>query len=58
MPRQIRRGEEEGATSQKRSGTAVIPVIAEQATIRKRVVETAKVHIAKRSGVRRSMLRI
>jgi uncharacterized protein (TIGR02271 family) len=42
MPRQLKRSEEE------RGKSAVIPVIHEQATVQKRVVETGKVHIAKR----------
>jgi uncharacterized protein (TIGR02271 family) len=49
MPRQVKRNEEESGGSRTRgSKPAVIPVIQEQATVTKRVVETGKVHIAKR----------
>jgi len=49
MPRQLKRSEEERGTPRTRGAkTAIIPVIQEQATVKKRVVETGKVRIAKR----------
>jgi uncharacterized protein (TIGR02271 family) len=49
MPRQVKRSEEGYGRSRARGvEPAVIPVIQEQATVKKRVVETGKVHIAKR----------
>ena len=48
MARQIKRsGEQPGSTRMREIKPAVIPVIQEQATVTKRLVETGKVHIAK-----------
>ena len=49
MARQVKRsGEQRGDSRTRGIKPAVIPVIQEQTTVRKRVVETGKVHIAKR----------
>jgi len=46
MPRQVKRKDHDARNRDVKP--AVIPVIQEQATIKKRVIETGKVHIAKR----------
>src|SRR5215207_9091270 len=46
MPRQIRKGEDDGR-GRRQPRPAVIPVIQEQATVKKRVIETGKVHVRK-----------
>ena len=49
MARQVKRSGEQPSDPQRREiKPAVIPVIQEQTTVTKRVVETGKVHIAKR----------
>ena len=46
MPRQVKSND--GESDIREAKPAVIPVIQEQATIKKRVIETGKVHISKR----------
>jgi len=48
MARQVKRSGDEGGPRRREIKPAVIPVIQEQTTVKKRVVETGKVHIAKR----------